>query len=112
LPGCGKISFVEKAIALIDKPVIKVITGMRRSGKSVILALLREELLSRGTVREDQLLYLNFESRRLDSLADGDALYRYVASKVPKQGRGKARRLYIMLDEIQRVKEWRITGNP
>jgi predicted AAA+ superfamily ATPase len=101
--------YMEKAGAFVDKPVIKVITGMRRSGKSVILALLREELLSRGTVRDDQILYLNFESRSLDSLTDGDALYRYVTSKVPKQGRGKARRLYIMLDEIQRVKDWERT---
>jgi predicted AAA+ superfamily ATPase len=45
----------------------------------------------------------------LDGLADGDALYRYVASKVPKRGKGKARRLYIMLDGIQRVKDWERT---
>jgi predicted AAA+ superfamily ATPase len=101
--------YLEKARAFIDKPVIKVITGMRRSGKSVILALLREELLSRG-IGEDQILYLNFESRSLDNLTDGAGLYRHVISSVPPKKRGKSRRLYIMLDEIQRVKDWERTA--
>jgi predicted AAA+ superfamily ATPase len=101
--------YLKKAGAFIDKPVIKVITGMRRCGKSVILALLREELLSRN-IREEQILYLNFESRSLDGLTDGAALYHYVVSAVPKKERGKHRRLYIMLDEIQRVKDWERTA--
>jgi predicted AAA+ superfamily ATPase len=100
--------YLEKARVFIDKPVIKVITGMRRCGKSVILTLLKEELLSRN-IRQEQIIYLNFESRSLDSLTDGLALYRYVTSAIPPKGRGKRSRLYIMLDEIQRVKDWERT---
>ena len=92
---------MEKVRLFIDKPVIKVITGMRRSGKSAILKLLREELLQRK-IRPQQILYLNFESLGTVSLQDGDALYAFVSS-IARQQR---RRFYIMLDEIQRINGW------
>ena len=95
---------MEKVRLFIDKPVVKVITGMRRSGKSVILKLLREELLQRR-IRPEQILYLNFESLGTASLQEADALYAFVAS-IARQQR---RRFYIMLDEIQLIKGWERT---
>jgi len=53
--------YIEKIKPFIDKPLIKVITGIRRSGKSVILRFLKEELLERK-IDENQIIYLNFES--------------------------------------------------
>jgi predicted AAA+ superfamily ATPase len=93
---------MEKIDAFIDKPVIKVITGMRRCGKSVILTLFREQLLERGIAAE-HILYLNFESQNLAFLAETQALYRYVLDYAAKMPPG---RLYIMLDEVQRIPEW------
>ena len=46
----------------IDKPVIKVLTGMRRCGKSSLLKLTYEEILKRNSVNEKNILYFNFES--------------------------------------------------
>jgi predicted AAA+ superfamily ATPase len=93
--------YLAKIKPFMDKPVIKAITGMRRSGKSVILRLLREKLLKKG-IAEKRILYLNFESQNLDELTDRKALYKYIAAWAKKT----PGRLYIMLDEIQRISEW------
>ena len=94
-------TYMEKIRLFIDKPVVKVITGMRRSGKSVILKLLRDELLRRG-ILSDRIFYLNFESLGAASLRDADALYASVADVARRQ----PSRLYVMLDEIQRIDGW------
>jgi predicted AAA+ superfamily ATPase len=97
-------SYLAKIKPFMDKPVIKVITGMRRSGKSVILRLLREKLLERR-VAEKRILYLNFESQSLDPFTDRKKLYKHIsgwAKKTPG-------RLYVMLDEVQRISEWEKT---
>ncbi|MDR3171090.1 MAG: ATP-binding protein [Treponema sp.] len=93
--------YLEKIRIFIDKPVIKIITGMRRSGKSVILSLIREELLERK-IEGERILYLNFESQSLSNLATMEVLYDYVTEYAAKT----AGRLYIMLDEVQRVGGW------
>jgi len=93
--------YMEKVRLFIDKPVVKVITGMRRSGKSVILKLLREELLQRG-ISPKRILYLNFESLGMGSLQDADGLHAFVTD-IARQRRG---RFYIMLDEIQQINGW------
>jgi len=92
---------MEKIRIFIDKPVIKVITGMRRSGKSVILKLLREELL-KNKVLQENIIYLDFESMGTIPLANTDELYSYVINNAHKT----KDRLYIMLDEIQQIQGW------
>lgn len=62
----------------IDKPVIKVLTGMRRCGKSSLLKLTYEEILKRNSVDEKNILYFNFESLEYESLKDYKALYKYI----------------------------------
>jgi predicted AAA+ superfamily ATPase len=94
-------TYIEKARLFIDKPVIKVITGMRRVGKSVLLKLLREELIQRG-IPQERILYFDFESLGMASLQDADALYAFVVNIVMQQ----TGRFYIMLDEIQRINKW------
>ena len=85
----------------MDRPVIKVLTGMRRSGKSVMLEMIRNELLSRG-VASDNIVSINLESLRYERLKEYHALYEEIAEKASAvQGR-----LYLLLDEIQETKEW------
>ncbi|MDR1193281.1 MAG: AAA family ATPase, partial [Peptococcaceae bacterium] len=86
---------------LIDSPVIKVITGMRRCGKSALLELAKEELLGRG-IHNDSVFYINYESLRFESLKDYKELYSAV-TRAAEAAKGK---LYILLDEIQEVDGW------
>lgn len=85
----------------MDRPVIKIITGMRRSGKSALLELTRQELLNRGVSRKN-IIFINFESLRFEALKDYRALYAEIAAKA-EQTDG---RVYIFLDEIQEVNAW------
>lgn len=85
----------------IDKPVVKIITGMRRCGKSAILELTRQELLTRGVVQEN-IISINFESLRYEPLKDYRALY----AEITKWAENTDGRLYLLLDEIQEVDGW------
>lgn len=85
----------------IDKPVVKVITGMRRSGKSALLELTRGELISRG-VDKNNIIFINFESLRYEALKDYKALY----AEVMRRAEMAEGRVYILLDEIQEVDAW------
>jgi len=89
----------------IDKPFIKVLTGIRRCGKSAMLQLLRNELLERG-VAEDHILLLNFERFEFTRLDSSEKLYDYFSSKITDD-----QRYYVMLDEIQEVIGWEKTVN-
>ena len=92
--------YMEQIVPFIDKPFVKVITGIRRSGKSVVLRLIRDELLRRG-VREERIIYLNFESFQWIDLKEAKALYAYIRGQA-----GDAGKYYILLDEIQEVDGW------
>ncbi len=85
----------------IDRPVIKVLTGMRRSGKSALLELTKEELLKRGIPKKN-IIYINLESLRYERLKEYHALYEEITNCV-EQTDG---RVYILLDEIQEVHGW------
>lgn len=84
----------------IDKPFIKVITGLRRSGKSVLLMMLRDELINNG-IDENNIIYLNFESFEFSEIDDSNKLYLFLHSKISNK-----KQYYILLDEIQEVKSW------
>jgi len=92
--------YLNQICDFLDKPVIKVITGIRRSGKSAILMLLKDELIKRG-IAEEFILYLNFESFELSEIDNSDKLYQYIKTRITKN-----KRYYILLDEIQEVKSW------
>ncbi len=92
--------YLKQIKPFIDKPLIKVITGIRRSGKSVILKLLKEELLEKG-VEERQIIYLNLESLEFSDIDKAEKLYRYIKERIDKENRS-----YIFLDEIQVVNFW------
>ena len=93
--------YIKKIVSFIDKDVIKVLTGIRRSGKSVMLKLLMEELKNRG-INENQFIHINFENLKYRNLKNYEKLYDFILNKVDD----KYKSYYIFLDEIQEVEEW------
>ena len=83
-----------------DKKIIKVITGLRRVGKSTIFDLYIAQLLKEG-VAPEQIVKVNFEELENEPLLDRNALYRFLTDKLLPD-----RKLYIFLDEVQRVPEF------
>ena len=83
-----------------DEQVIKVITGIRRCGKSTLLNLYQDYLRTQG-VADDQIVYVNFEELEYEDLLDYKALYNYIKSRLHSE-----KTTYIFLDEIQQVADF------
>lgn len=93
--------YIDKLLSYKDKGLIKVISGLRRSGKSTLLELFRQTLLRMG-VKPGQVVLLNFEDFELRKyLNDLDALYTYIISQIDL-----SKPCYIFLDEVQNVNEF------
>lgn len=92
--------YISKITPFIDKPIVKVITGIRRSGKSALLMLLKDYFISKGSSAEN-IIYINFESMEYADIDSAKSLYSYVVEHKPSNGK-----FYILLDEIQNVKDW------
>ena len=73
-------------IEFIEKPFVKVITGIRRSGKSAVLILLKDELHKRGVATED-IIDINFESFQYSSIENAKDLYQYVKERITSNRR-------------------------
>ena len=94
-------TYLDQIIPLIDKNLIKVLTGVRRSGKTVLLQQIQDYLLQHGR-RKNNVVYISFESKANAHLKNSDALYAYLIDAA-KKADGKT---YIFLDEIQTVSAW------
>lgn len=94
--------YLQKIIPFIDKPLIKVIIGVRRSGKTVLLSQVREHIQAAG-INNERIVDINFESFANRKYQTADALYEHVLQK-SKAVSGK--RLYLFFDEIQEVSDW------
>ena len=93
-------TYLSKIGNLIGKDLVKVITGMRRTGKSTIMDQIISELVAEGIPESDILKY-DMESKRIPRFRDGDELYDNVASWAFGKGH-----TYIFLDEIQNLSGW------
>ena len=91
--------YLNQLIQSKDLNLIKVITGVRRSGKSTLLLQYREYLLSQN-VNNDDIVYMNFESADWYDINDYKELYNYIKSKF------SSKKLYILLDEVQNIDKW------
>lgn len=91
--------YLEKLIAFKDTELVKVVTGVRRCGKSSLLKLMVRHLKENG-VKQNQIIQMNFESIEFQKMAAAD-IYRYVKELMPDD-----RRAYLFFDEIQRVPDW------
>lgn len=83
-----------------DRQIIKVITGIRRCGKSTLLELFQDYLKENG-IEENQIISINFEDADYEELQERKKLYEYLKSKLVK-----GKKTYIFLDEIQKVNEF------
>ena len=92
--------YLSELLKWKDDNVIKIITGIRRCGKSTLLKLFKNHLIEIG-VSEENIIDINFEDLKNEELTDYKALYEYICSRLKK---GKM--TYILLDEIQNVKEF------
>ena len=94
-------AYINQIVPLIDKNLIKVLTGVRRSGKTVLLSQIQDYLLKNGRSKS-QIINISLESKKNKKFKDGDVLYEYRISACEKLN-AKA---YIFLDEIQVVSGW------
>ena len=94
-------AYISQIVPLIDKNLIKVLTGVRRSGKTVLLSQIQDYLLKNGRSKS-QIINISLESKKNKKFKDGDVLYEYLISACEKLD-AKA---YIFLDEIQVVSGW------
>ncbi len=92
--------YLDQLAIFRDQPIIKVLTGPRRSGKSSILKLYVEEL-KRLKVGPQSIYHLNFESFEWADIAEADKLYAWFKSRITKE-----EQVYVLLDEIQEVANW------
>ena len=92
--------YIEKIKKFIDKPIVKILTGMRRVGKSTILNIIKDYVLK--DVPDENKIYMNFESFEFFDIKDANALKNYLDEKL----KDKKGRLYFFFDEIQLVKDW------
>lgn len=93
-------AYLNKLIAFKDKNLIKVITGIRRCGKSTIMEIYRDWLLAHG-VTDNQIVYLNFEDYDYYELRNPRKLYEYIKPLILKD-----RMTYMFFDEIQHVEDF------
>lgn len=93
-------AYLNKVLQFKDINLIKVITGIRRCGKSKLVLLYIDELRRQG-IPEGNIVYINFESVQYDFVTDYRVFYDYVAGKIAGNGR-----TYLFFDEPDKVIEW------
>ena len=91
---------LQKLMRFKDKQLIKVVTGIRRSGKSTLLELFRQQLLAQG-VNPAAIQSYNFEDLSLEPLTDYHRLYDTIVSRLQNDGMN-----YVFIDEIQNVENF------
>lgn len=97
--------YLNKLLSFKDLDLIKVVSGIRRCGKSSLLILLTEHLLSEG-VSKDNILQMNFEN-----LDYGNMTYLELNSYIKNKLSTTEGKFYILLDEIQKIDKWELTVN-
>ena len=93
--------YMKKVRPFMDKDIIKVLTGIRRSGKSVMLQLIQEELKDLGC-NDNQILTLNFEDMAFTHLSQASKLHDFVMAEFKENPELR----YLFFDEIQEVADW------
>lgn len=93
-------SYMDKLLAHKDNELIKIITGIRRCGKSMLLELFKDHLIHEG-VLQTNIISINFERMQYDEIRDYQSFYTIIKEQLPKSGK-----CYLLLDEIQQVEHW------
>jgi uncharacterized protein len=93
--------YIKQILPFIDKPVIKVITGIRRCGKSTFLKLIINLLVEKA-VKAENILFINKDSLEFDTLANYKQLVEYVSARF----KGVVGKKYLFIDEVQEIEGW------
>lgn len=93
-------TYMDQIIPFIDTPFVKILTGVRRCGKSTVMEMIKEVLLQRGVSKENIISYC-FDSLENEEIDTASKLYKEIKGQIRKD-----EKMYIFLDEIQEVKDW------
>lgn len=97
--------YLSKIRPFYEQDLIKVIVGIRRCGKSVILTQIIDDLKNNG-IKEDHIIYINLELKEYSFIQNDDDLYKYVKEKLIDK-----KKYYVFFDEIQRITNWELAVN-
>ncbi len=97
--------YLSKIRPFYDVDLIKVITGIRRCGKSVILLQIIDEIKKNG-IDDKHIIYINFESKEYSFIKNDDDLYNYIKDKMIDN-----KKYYLFFDEIQNIERWELAVN-
>lgn len=92
--------YLKKMIEAKDNEFVKIITGVRRCGKSSLLALFADYLKENGT-DEKHIIRINYEEFQYQELTDGNRLHEYLKEQIVDE-----ERYYLLMDEVQEINEW------
>lgn len=92
--------YLDLLVRSKDTDYVKLLIGVRRSGKSTLLLMMEKYLVNNG-VKSENIISINFEQIKNDYLRDGKNLHSFVESKIQNNGR-----YYLFLDEVQEINEW------
>lgn len=93
-------NYVNKIFKYVDMPFVKILTGIRRCGKSTIMKMLMNKLKENG-IEDERILSYNFDSLQYEDIKTAKALFEYLKERLSDKGK-----TYIFLDEIQEVESW------
>ena len=91
--------YVNEILKYIDTPLVKIVSGVRRCGKSTILEMFRDELLARG-IAGDNIIVRRYSEMEYDEMSAKD-MYSDIKAAISDMGR-----CYLILDEVQEIKGW------
>lgn len=97
--------YLNRIRPFYESEMVKVITGIRRCGKSTIMRQIIEEIMENG-VAEERIIYVNFEDYKYRKICNADDLYGYVEEKISDDSK-----FYLFFDEIQNVEEFELVIN-
>ena len=87
--------YIDKMIRVMNTPDIKVITGVRRAGKSKLMELFKKYI--KKNIKNSNIIHINFNLKKYDSLLDGESLYIYITNNYKKNKKN-----FVLIDEIQK----------
>lgn len=97
--------YLERIRPFYDSEMVKVLTGIRRCGKSTLMQQMIDEIRQRG-IADDHIIYINFENYKYKKLSNPDALYEYIEDAIKDTAK-----YYLFIDEIQNVPEFELVVN-